>query len=118
MNDSGFYSIDRLVEFGLGMAVAQQMVQTMNQAMQQVYVPGSIQSMPAPQQQPCYVAIDGESVGPLSERDLVRLITEKKVTKETLAWMPGMPQWRPIEQLPSILRVIALTPPPIPQSNE
>lgn len=117
MYDNSFYSIDRLVEFGLGMTMAQQMVQMMNQAMQQMYVPGSIQSMPAPQQPPFYVAIDGQPVGPLSESDLVRLVADKKVSKDTLAWMPGMPQWKPVEQLPSILRLIALTPPPIPQEN-
>ena len=46
MDENSFYSVDRLVEFGLGMAMAQQMVQMMNQTMQSMYVPGSIQSMP------------------------------------------------------------------------
>ena len=48
MDDQSFFSIDRLVEFGLGMGIAQQMVGMMNQYMQQMYVPGSIQSMPKP----------------------------------------------------------------------
>lgn len=30
MDDNSFFSIDRLVEFGVGMAVANQMVRTMN----------------------------------------------------------------------------------------
>lgn len=117
MNENSFFSIDRLVEFGMGMAMAQQMVQVMNQSMKQMYVPGSIQSMPAPQAQlaqPIYVAVDGQSVGPLAESEFSRLITEKKVTKDTLAWMPGMLGWQPIEQIPSILKIVALAPPPIP----
>lgn len=114
MNDNSFYSIDRLVEFGMGMAMAQQMVQVMNQSMKQMYVPGSIQSMPTPQAQTLYVAIEGQSVGPLTESDFSRLVTDKKVNKDSLAWMPGMVGWQPIEQIPAILRIVALTPPPIP----
>ena len=117
MNENSFYSIDRLVEFGMGMAMAQQMIQVMNQAMHQMYVPGSMQSMPAPQQQTIYVAINGQATGPLSESDFSRLVTSKQVTKDTLAWMPGMPTWKAIEQIPAILKTIATLPPPIPSNS-
>ncbi len=116
MDDNSFYSIDRLVEFGLGMAMAQQMVQVMNQTMKQMYIPGSIQSMPNPQLQPLYVVMDGQSVGPLTESDFSHLVTDKKITKDSLAWMPGMLGWKPIEQIPAMLKIIALTPPPIPKT--
>ena len=113
MNDQNFFSIDRLVEFGMSAAIAQQMVQSMNQNMRNMYVPGSIQSMPQPVPAVFYVAIDGKQTGPLNEAELARLITQKQVNKDTLAWMPGMTAWQPIEQVPAILKVIALTPPPL-----
>lgn len=116
MNDNNFFSADRLVEFGMGMAMAQQMVKMMNQSMQQMYVPGSIQSMPQPRpQQPniIYVGIDGKQVGPLSDNEIINLVNNRTINKDTLAWMPGMPAWKPIEQVPEILRIIAITPPPI-----
>ena len=115
MDDNNFFSIDRLVEFGMGMAMAQQMVNVMNQSMQSMYVPGSIQSMPKPvaQQQIYYVAIDGKTVGPLNDSELSQLISQKKVNKDSLSWVPGMSSWQPIEQVPAILKVIALTPPPL-----
>jgi len=116
MNDSNFFSVDRLVEFGMGMAMAQQMVNMMNQSMQQMYVPGSIQSMPQPKpQQPqiFYVGIEGKQVGPLNQSELITLINNHRVNKDTLAWVPGMSEWKPIEQVPEILKIIALTPPPI-----
>lgn len=127
MNNNDIFSIDRLVEFGLGMAMAQQMVRVMNDSMQQMYIPGSIQSMPkaaqptaqqtTAQQTPIaqiyYVALDGHSVGPLNDSELSQLVTQHKVNKDTLAWVPGMTTWLPIEQVPAILKVIALTPPPI-----
>ena len=115
MDNESFYSIDRLVEFGMGMAMAQQMVGMMNQTMRQMYVPGSIQSMPAAQPITFYVAINGRQVGPISESEFTQLVTTKQVTKDTLAWIPGMLAWKPIEQIPSILKVIAVVPPPIPE---
>lgn len=114
MNNNSFYSIDRLVEFGLGLSMAQQMVQMMNQTMQTMYVPGSIQSMPATQMPPIYVALEGVSTGPLTEAEFVHLVTENKVTKDTLVWMPGMLAWQPIEQTSAILKIIAFDPPPLP----
>lgn len=114
MSESSFFSIDRLVEFGMGMAIAQQMIQVMNQSMQQMYVPGSVQSMPTLQSQTIYIVIEGQSVGPLTESEFSHLVAEKKITKDSLAWMPGMLGWKPLEELPNILRIIALTPPPIP----
>lgn len=113
MNDESFFSIDRLVEFGLGMAMAQQMVNVMNQSMQNMYVPGSIQSMPQAASQIYYVAIEGRQVGPLSDGELMQLIAQRKVNKDTLCWMPGMAAWQPIEQVPAVLKLIALTPPPL-----
>ena len=113
MDNQSFFSVDRLVEFGLGMGMAQQMIGMMNQYMQQMYVPGSIQSIPKPLPQMYYVAIEGQQVGPLSDSELSRLIAQKQVNKDSLAWMPGMAAWQPIEQIPAILKIVALTPPPL-----
>lgn len=115
MNDNSFFSIDRLVEFGLGMAVARQMVNVMNQSMQQMYIPGGAQSIAQPiTSLPIYVAINQQQVGPLTENELLSLVSQKKVNKESLVWQPGMTGWKPLEQVPQILKVIALAPPPLP----
>lgn len=113
MENNSFFSIDRLVEFGLGMGIAQQMVGMMNQYMQSMYVPGSIQSMPKSMPQIYYVAVDGQQIGPLNDSELSQLVIQKRINKDTLAWVPGMLGWKPIEQVPAILKVIALTPPPL-----
>ncbi len=116
MDNDSFFSIDRLVEFGMGMAMAQQMVGMMNQSMRQMYVPGSIQSMPKPMPQIYYVAIDGQQVGPLNDSELSQLVAQKQITKDSLGWVPGMYTWKPIEQIPAILRVVALAPPALPNN--
>lgn len=115
MNNESFYSIDRLVEFGMGLAMAQQMVKVMNETMRQMYVPGNIQTMPVAQPVTFYVAINGQQIGPISEIEFTQLVIKKQVTKDTLAWIPGMLSWKPIEQIPAILKVIAVAPPPIPE---
>ena len=75
MNNDSFFSIDRLVEFGLGMSMAQQMMNVMNESMKNMYVPGSIQTMPSSRPvATCYVAIDGKSVGPLSESEFSQMV--------------------------------------------
>lgn len=116
MNDSSFFSIDRLVEFGMGMAMAQQMVRVMNDSMQTMYVPGSPNNIPSPQAKPIHVCLDGNAVGPLSEADFSKLVTEHRVVPETLVWTPGMLGWKPLSEVPEVLRIVALAPPPLPNN--
>lgn len=117
MDNNSYFSIDRLVEFGLSLGVAQQMVGMMNQYMQSMYIPGSIQTMPKPIiSQVYYVAIDGKQVGPLNDREISQMISRQEITKDTLAWLPGMQDWQPIEQIPAILKIVALTPPVLPNT--
>lgn len=114
MDDNNFFSVDKLIEFGMGMAMAQQMVRAMNQSMQSMYVPGSIQSMSPPDAPKVYyVIIDGNQVGPLNEKEVATLVANKSIQKDTLAWMPGMSGWLPVEKVPAILKIIALSPPPV-----
>lgn len=113
-DEKSFFSIDRLVEFGMSMAIAQQMVQTMNHAIGNMYVPGAenlMQTQPAPERV-YYAMLDGKQAGPFSETELARLINDKKVSKETYVWYPGLREWKTAENVPEIVRLVALTPPP------
>lgn len=114
MNDDNFYSMDKLVEFGMGMAVANQMVSSMNQGLSQMLVPGAGKAIPNNTESIYFVIMEGKSMGPFSLTELSRLISEKKVFKETYVWKPGMKQWDLVENIGEILKVVALTPPPIP----
>ena len=113
MNDNSFFSLDRLMEFGLGMGVARQMVNVMNESMRSMYIPGAQNTMQPAASKIYYVAIDGKPVGPLNDGELMQLIAQKKVNKDTLTWMPGMSGWKTIENVPEVLKVVALTPPPL-----
>jgi hypothetical protein len=111
MNNDDFFSFDRLVEFGIGVGVAQQMVKSMNYVVGNVTIPGVMNPMQTP---PAiyYAVVDGQSTGPLQELELQRLIHEKKVTKDTYIWKPGMSDWQLAQTLPDVLKLVALAPPP------
>jgi hypothetical protein len=112
-DEKSFYSIDRLIEFGLGMGIAQQMVQTMNQTMANMSIPGAGNPMPPPVQagRVYYAVLDGKQAGPFSETEVARLIGDKKLSKETYVWYPGLREWKTAENVPEILRLVALSPP-------
>ena len=118
MDESSFYSIDRLVEFGLTLGVATQMANSMNASLQAIQIPGARNAMQpnvlAEDQPLFYAVLDGKPVGPLAISELSRLIAEKRVTKETYVWKPGMQDWQLAENVPEVLRLAALTPPPVP----
>ena len=109
-----FYSIDKLVEFGMSVAIANQMASSMNQSFQQMQVPGAGKTMPVNTGNIYFAVIDGKQSGPYSLTELSRLIKEKKIVKETYIWKPGMSQWNLAENVDEILRLVALTPPPVP----
>lgn len=104
MSDQSFTSIDRLLDFGISLGAAQQMVQMINSYMQSMYIPGSVQTI----QQSFYVVIDDHYLGPLNEKELANLIEQKRVTEESLGWIPGLLEWKPIKQIPSLLKIVVL----------
>lgn len=114
-----FFSINKLVNFGLSMAIAQQMVQTMNQAIEQQKTAGATQSFLLGKQNTLsekifYIAFDNKESGPYSEIEMTQLIKENKVTKSSLIWIPGMKKWDVAENIPEVLRLVALQPPKLP----
>ncbi|MBQ8638353.1 MAG: DUF4339 domain-containing protein [Lachnospiraceae bacterium] len=113
-----FYSMDKLVEFGMSMAIANQMATSMNQSLNQMQVPGAGKAMPQKSEDIYFAVIDGQQKGPYSLTELSRLIAEKKIVKETYIWKPGMSQWELAENVNEVLRLVAITPPPIPESDK
>jgi hypothetical protein len=117
MNKDGFYSTERLIEFGMSMAIAQQMVNSMNTMMAATVVPNpqnnavQIQKNAGLPERVYYAVFEGKQAGPFSETEIARLIGDKKITKETLVWYPGLEAWKTAENIPEILRLVALTPP-------
>lgn len=112
MNDDNYFSINRLLEFGLGMAVARQMADSMNESLRRTHMPGLQDAPLAGPARTYHLILDGKQAGPFSERELSRLISEGKVNKDSYVWYPGMPNWATVENVADVLRLVALAPPP------
>ena len=108
MND--FNSIEKLVEFGLGLSIAQQMVTMMNTSMQTMHIPGQI--IPAPQKE-WFLAKNGKSHGPYSEKEVKAKLNNKEITKDTFVWCVGMPVWKTAAETPEFLKLLLQIPPTI-----
>lgn len=116
MSDQGFYaSIDKLVEFGVGLAIAQQMVATMNQVMQQSAIAGSPQAYRQTDQQAFYVVIDSAVVGPWSRQQVQAAILTGRLGHASYIWTPGMPQWARASDI-SYFAAPSAAPPPLPSN--
>jgi hypothetical protein len=115
-SDDEFYSVNRLVEFGLGLTVADQMVKSMNSVMKNAFIPGSGNVMQKPVSMLYYAVFAGNRAGPFSETEIIRFIEQKKITRDTLIWYPGMTEWKKAAEIPDIMRLLALTPPVVPIS--
>lgn len=114
MNNDPFFSIDRLLSFGMETAVAQQMVRSMNQALQGTLIPGPHNAFSAAPSHVYYLVLDGKAAGPFTSVETSRLINEGRVGKETYVWRPGMAAWEKVANVPDVLRLVALAPPPFP----
>jgi len=132
-NEKDYYSLDRLVQFGLGTNVAQQMMTNMNLGIRSMHIPGAgnpmaqpmqaqelqkrtqqMMAQPKPQDIQYYAMIDSVKTGPLRETELAKLINDRKVTNETYIWYAGMGEWAKAGEVPAVLRIVALVPPPPP----
>ena len=114
MNDN-IFSTDKLLEFGMGLTVANQIVSSMNQNIQAI---NNKQTDLNSVGDIYYVVLDKSVAGPFSLTEISRLISEKKVVKETYVWKAGMKDWTLVENVPEILKFVALNPPPIPEDKE
>ena len=115
--NNDYYSMDKLIEFGMSMAIANQMVASMNQSLNQAQVPGAGNHFQNKGNDVYFAVIDGAKSGPYSLAEIANLISQKKIVKETYLWKPGMPQWDLAQNMEEVLRLVAINPPPIPRDQ-
>jgi hypothetical protein len=113
-NDNSFNSIEKLMEFGMSMAIAQQMMQTMNHAMSNMQTPQfQNTSMQMPKIIHFYALVNDIPQGPFSEGELSSHILANRVSEETLIWFHGLPGWMNAKQIPEVSKLFLLKPPPV-----
>lgn len=106
---NSFSTIDHLVEFGMGIAIAQQMVNTMNHCIGNMQVPGAGNTLTSGKPTPQYhILVNNAVAGAFSEEELNTLAKAKTLTSETMVWKPGMSRWMQAKNVPEIQKIILL----------
>lgn len=107
----------------MGAAMGQQvggMMNQMGQTIQQgIAGAGQPQTTPPPipniEPSVYYLAINHEQYGPVDINILRQMVSAGQITKDTLAWFNGAPDWIPMKQIPALNALFdGGTPPPIP----
>lgn len=118
MQSSDFSSIQKLISFGMDSTFATKMIESMNVAMSNMSVPGSMTNyLPSENDtastQLWYAVIEGFPVGPLDKKEMLSFLLNKKITKDSLVWRLGMRQWQRAEDVPDVIKLVLQLPPNI-----
>ncbi len=110
-NINSFSTIDHLVEFGMGIAVAQQMVNTMNHCISNMQIPGAGNALGQGASSPKYhVLVNNAVAGAFTEEELSTLARAKSLTPDTMVWRPGMTGWMQAKNVPEVQKIILMNP--------
>ena len=106
-NDSNF--LERVMELGIGISVAQQMPNLLSQCM-----PGSqhnAQTIPpqVPIETQYYIVVNNAQAGPFTEADLLLMVKNNLIKADTLIWKAGMSKWLPANQVAEINKLFILS---------
>jgi len=115
---------------GMGFAMANQMGQAMNQQNQQPQQQASQQQQgyhqtqqpprapsgppPLPPQKQYHAAIGGKQAGPFDLGSVKQQIQRGMITRDTLVWTEGMPNWTKAGDVSDIAPLFSSVPPPLP----
>lgn len=102
------------IGMGMGFAMANQMMGNMNQQQNQQNQSGASVPPPIPGQVKFYFAINGQQAGPFDINQINTMISQNQITKESLAWKEGMPNWTAVSQIAELNNLFGAVPPPIP----
>lgn len=103
MSDSGMF--DKVVEFGMGMAVCQQIPQMMNTASNAANQPAP---PPIPKATAYFLAIDGKQYGPFTVEQLRPFVPTGQINEQTLVWCQGMSAWAPASTRGDIAQIFTV----------
>ncbi|QIK83494.1 SPFH domain-containing protein [Sanguibacter sp. HDW7] len=101
---------------GLGLAVGQQMAQTLAGAQAApAAAPAAAAPPPLPGAgAPWFHATGGAQSGPTTVAELGALVAAGSFTRDTLVWQDGMPSWTAAGSVPALSSIFGAVPPPLP----
>src|SRR5205807_3785850 len=107
-NPGGLGAIGAGIAMGAGMAGAVQQGMTGNES---VTPPGP---PPLPQGTKWFAALNGQQAGPFTTEALKDKVTAGSLTRETMVWKQGLPQWTTAGSIAELAQLFADLPPALP----
>ncbi len=97
---------------GMGFAMANQMGQSMSAPSA-----GGGAPPPLPQGVAFFLGLNGQQAGPFDIEGLKAKAAAGELTRDTLAWTQGMPEWKKAGDVPALTAVFGSQPPPLPPKS-
>ena len=98
----------------MGLAMANQMAGAMNPGAAAAQPTGGHAAPPPLPSAGFFLALGGQQVGPLDVAAIQQRVMAGQVSRETLVWRQGMPNWTAAGQVPELAGVFSTLPPPLP----
>ncbi len=104
---------------GLGaqMAAGMMVSQQAQAGFAQPQAPAGGPPPPLPVAAAFHVAVGGQQAGPYDAGTLSTMIANGSLTRDSLVWKTGMPNWIVAKDVPEVASLFAATPPPLPPSG-
>ncbi|MCP4700111.1 MAG: SPFH domain-containing protein [Gammaproteobacteria bacterium] len=100
---------------GAGFGMANQMAQAFQQPAPAYQPPQQAAPPPPPPPVAAYhIAVGGQSSGPFDMGALRQQMQSGALTRDTMVWKQGMPQWTAAGQVPELASLFGAMPPPLP----
>lgn len=106
MEDSSSF-IEKMLELGIGMSMIKQVPDIMSGCLPSQKSDQG-QTQPPLVQSLTYLVVDGTQAGPFSNDELVRLIQNDMLKKDTLVWKEGLPNWVAASNVPEINKLFVV----------
>ncbi len=109
MDDSASF-IEKMMELGIGMSVIRQMPAMMEGVMQkpEQQTPSPVPSAARVSSSQYYLVVNDTQAGPFEEKELLQLIQNDLLHRETLVWRAGLSAWAPASQVPEVNKLFIL----------
>jgi methylmalonyl-CoA mutase N-terminal domain/subunit len=106
-DDNNF--LEKIMELGIGISVAQQMPNFLSQCMPNNQQASQTTPPQVPVETAYYLVVDNAQAGPFKENDLLLMIKNDLIKPETLVWKTGMAKWMPASQVPEVNKLFLIS---------
>lgn len=115
MDDDSKLSVNKMVEFAMGLSMASLFTKAMETAYNNTRWRDS-DLMQAPAKY-VYAIVGGVQKGPFSLGEVMQMIKSGDITPETYMWKPGMPEWKLAKDITDIAPGLEFMPPQSPKTD-